>query len=94
MKKGRSDFALMKGFVEAVAFGDPGKVLSGPDTSLETHLTVFAAEKARRPGRVEDEIGRVRLGTVLGAASIQKVEPALPRLPRPLRSRFFGFRGC
>ena len=52
MKKGRSDFALMKGFVEAVAFGDPGKVLSGPDTSLETHLTVFAAEKARRPGRV------------------------------------------
>jgi len=49
---GGGDFWLMKSFVEAVAAGDPKKVLSGPQTSLETHRMVFAAERARRTGRV------------------------------------------
>ncbi|MGE5602377.1 MAG: Gfo/Idh/MocA family protein [Nitrososphaerales archaeon] len=47
-----ADYLLMQGFVEAVATRDQGKVLSGPDETLETHLTVFAAEQARREGRV------------------------------------------
>jgi hypothetical protein len=42
----------VKRFVEVVATRDQGKVLSGPDETLESHLTVFAAEQARREGRV------------------------------------------
>ena len=44
----------MHRFIEAVATDDPGKILSGPDETLETHLMVFAAEKARRKNRVVD----------------------------------------
>jgi predicted dehydrogenase len=50
---GGGDYGLMQRFVAAVAEGDPGKILSGPDESLETHLMVFAAERARRRGTVE-----------------------------------------
>jgi predicted dehydrogenase len=50
---GGGDYYLMKHFVEAVATNDPGKILSGPDESLESHLMVFAAEQARRRGSVE-----------------------------------------
>jgi predicted dehydrogenase len=50
---GGGDYYLMKHFVEAVATNDPGKILSGPDESLESHLMVFAAEEARRRGSVE-----------------------------------------
>ncbi len=42
------DYALMKSFVAAVAQRDRSGILSGPTESLETHLTVFAAEQARR----------------------------------------------
>jgi predicted dehydrogenase len=42
------DYALMKSFVAAVAHRDASLILSGPTESLETHLTVFAAERARR----------------------------------------------
>ncbi|HEY4385408.1 MAG TPA: Gfo/Idh/MocA family oxidoreductase [Ktedonobacteraceae bacterium] len=49
---GGGDYGLMSHFVEAVAKRDPSLVLSGPDESLETHLTVFAAERARREKRV------------------------------------------
>jgi predicted dehydrogenase len=45
------DYALMKSFVTAVAQRDPSMILSGPEESLETHLTVFAAEQARREQR-------------------------------------------
>ncbi|MEZ4631260.1 MAG: Gfo/Idh/MocA family oxidoreductase [Deinococcales bacterium] len=47
--KGHSggDYGLIKTFVEAVATGDAKKLLSGPDESLESHLMVFAAERAR-----------------------------------------------
>jgi hypothetical protein len=49
-----SDYLLMRHFVDAVATRDPSKVLSGPDETLESHLTVFAAEEARRERRVVD----------------------------------------
>lgn len=45
---GGGDYRLMSSFVDAVAKNDPSKVLSGPEESLETHLMVFAAEKARK----------------------------------------------
>lgn len=51
---GGGDFGLMDSFVAAVAAGDPARILSGPDETLETHLMVFAAERARREGRVVD----------------------------------------
>jgi hypothetical protein len=42
----------MKNFLAAVAEEDPSKILSGPEETLETHLMVFAAERARREKRV------------------------------------------
>lgn len=49
---GGGDYGLIRSFVEAVAANDSMKILSGPDVSLETHMMVFAAEKARRENRV------------------------------------------
>ncbi|HET8845795.1 MAG TPA: Gfo/Idh/MocA family oxidoreductase [Ktedonobacteraceae bacterium] len=49
---GGGDYALMEHFVTAVANRDPDAILSGPAESLETHLTVFAAERSRREGLV------------------------------------------
>ncbi len=46
------DYGLMDAFLTAVATGDPSAILSGPQESLETHRMVFAAEQARREGRV------------------------------------------
>jgi predicted dehydrogenase len=56
---GGGDARLMEQFVAAVAAKDPGRILSGPAESLETHLMVFAAEAARRDGRVVEvaEVG-------------------------------------
>jgi hypothetical protein len=42
----------MDAFVRAVATGDRSHILTGPRTSLEAHLAVFAAERARREGVV------------------------------------------
>jgi predicted dehydrogenase len=53
---GGGDGRLMEQFVAAVASGDPSKIFSGPDESLETHLMVFAAEAARHQGRVVDVV--------------------------------------
>lgn len=50
---GGGDFGLMQAFVKAVATGDRSHILSGPDETLESHLMVFAAEAARREGRVK-----------------------------------------
>jgi predicted dehydrogenase len=50
---GGGDAGLMKAFTTAVATGDPSSILSGPQESLETHLAVFAAERARHRGTVE-----------------------------------------
>ncbi len=49
---GGGDYRLMQGFVAAVGERDPAKILSGPAETLESHLAVFAAERARREGRV------------------------------------------
>ena len=49
---GGGDYGLMQCFVDAVANRDPSGILSGLIESLETHLTVFAAERAHRENRV------------------------------------------
>lgn len=49
---GGGDYWLMRYFTDAVRHNDPSRILSGPQEALETHLTVFAAERARREGRV------------------------------------------
>jgi predicted dehydrogenase len=49
---GGGDYNLIQKFVEAVATRDPSGILSGPVESLETHLTTFAAERARLENRV------------------------------------------
>jgi predicted dehydrogenase len=49
---GGGDFGLMGSFIEAVATNDTSKILSGPQETLESHLTVFAAEEARKAGKV------------------------------------------
>jgi len=46
------DQALMQAFLVALRTGEADHVRSGPAVSLETHLTTFAAEKARLEGRV------------------------------------------
>ena len=47
------DAALMEAWTAALRTGDPGSIVSGPEESLETHLTTFAAERSRRRGTVE-----------------------------------------
>ncbi|HSK36221.1 MAG TPA: hypothetical protein VLA80_05750, partial [Actinomycetota bacterium] len=49
---GGGDWGLMDAFVRAVATGDRSHVLTGPRASLEAHLVVFAAARARRDGVV------------------------------------------
>ncbi len=49
---GGGDAALMRAFLGAVRDGDPSGLASGAAETLETHLTVFAAEQARVEGRV------------------------------------------
>ena len=51
---GGGDFGLIQSFVAAVSENDPSRILSGPDETLESHLMVFAAERARQAGTVED----------------------------------------
>lgn len=47
-----ADVALMDEFVGAVEAGDPARIATGPAETLRTHRVVFAAERARREGRV------------------------------------------
>ena len=44
---GGGDFGLLENFVNALLINDPTNILSGARESLESHLAVFAAEKAR-----------------------------------------------
>jgi predicted dehydrogenase len=49
---GGGDAGLIKAFIRAIATNDRSCILSGPDETLESHLTVFMAEDARRQGQV------------------------------------------
>jgi predicted dehydrogenase len=49
---GGGDNGVIENFVAAVAANNPDLVLSGPKATLESHLMVFAAEKARLRGQV------------------------------------------
>ena len=49
---GKGDYGLMDAFTSALAENNPRRILSGPRESLDTHLMVFAAERARRENRV------------------------------------------
>jgi predicted dehydrogenase len=49
---GGGDPRLMEAFIKAVGTGDAGFIRTGPDVTLESHLIVFAAERARRENRV------------------------------------------
>ncbi|GAA4017908.1 Gfo/Idh/MocA family oxidoreductase [Deinococcus rubellus] len=51
---GGGDDGLMAAFLEAVQRDDPSLILSGPQETLESHLMVFAAERARETGQVVD----------------------------------------
>jgi predicted dehydrogenase len=51
---GGGDYNLMKRFVEAVRHTDQGMLLTGADETLASHRMVFAAEQARKEGRVVD----------------------------------------
>jgi hypothetical protein len=45
---GGGDHALMRDFVEAVAWQDPNRLTSTIDVSIESHIMGFAAEKSRK----------------------------------------------
>ena len=45
------DENVLKAFMNAAATGDTSYILSGAEETLETHLTVFAAEQSRREGK-------------------------------------------
>ncbi len=45
---GGGDFGLIKSFITALSKNDKSYILSGVSETLESHLMVFAAEKARR----------------------------------------------
>ncbi|MBM7785373.1 Gfo/Idh/MocA family protein [Tenggerimyces flavus] len=53
---GGGDAGLMDAFTRALATGDRRHILSGPAESLETHLAVFASERARH-GRTVERVG-------------------------------------
>jgi predicted dehydrogenase len=49
---GGADFFLAQSFVRAVRENNAALILTGADDTLESHLAVFAAERARRDGTV------------------------------------------
>ncbi|MCP4200136.1 MAG: Gfo/Idh/MocA family oxidoreductase [Proteobacteria bacterium] len=49
---GGGDERTVESFIAAVANNDPSLILSDPEETLESHLIVFAAERARRENRV------------------------------------------
>jgi predicted dehydrogenase len=50
---GGGDDGVVASFLEAVRNGNPAAVKTGPAASLESHLIVFATERARKNGSVE-----------------------------------------
>ncbi len=59
---GGGDSGLMRAFLAALQAGNADLIATGPEVSLESHLIAFAAERARREGRVVDlhEMGKGR----------------------------------
>ncbi|KAG6817192.1 hypothetical protein H0H87_011550 [Tephrocybe sp. NHM501043] len=51
---GGGDLGLMGAFVEAVRSGEQGVLGTDVEEVMKSHMTVFAAEKSRREGRVVD----------------------------------------
>lgn len=51
---GGADFFAIDAFVHAVSTGEAGRILTGPEESLRSHLLCFAAEKSRTEHRVID----------------------------------------
>lgn len=51
---GGGDLGLIRAFVEAVRTGDQDMLGTDIDQVLRSHLTVFAAEKSRREGKIVD----------------------------------------
>ncbi|KAJ2607734.1 hypothetical protein EV177_005346 [Coemansia sp. RSA 1804] len=49
---GGGDLGIIKSFVEAIAFNNPGLLPSNSTSSFASHVVVFAAEEARRCGNV------------------------------------------
>ena len=50
---GGGDPAIMKEWLDAIASRDQSGIITGPDETLETHITTFAAERSRLNGTVE-----------------------------------------
>lgn len=50
-KHGGGDFNLLKSFTDAIRSGDRKEIVTGMETSLESHMLVFAAEKSRHENR-------------------------------------------
>ena len=51
---GGADTAMINDLLSALQENDQSLLLSGPDETLQTHLAVFASEKARKSGTVEN----------------------------------------
>jgi hypothetical protein len=51
---GGGDRGVLEAFLQAVASGDPAPILSSPLETLASHLVVFAAERSRRLGYIEE----------------------------------------
>ena len=66
---GGGDFGVVHAFVRAIATGDASLILSGADATLESHRMAFAAERARREGRV------VRLSEMKGRDASCRIGP-------------------
>jgi len=49
---GGGDAGVINAFIDALRHNDPSRISSGPEISLESHLMVFAAEKARAEDRI------------------------------------------
>lgn len=50
---GGGDHGLVRAFLKSIRENDPSAITTGPDVSLESHLIVFAAERARQQGVIE-----------------------------------------
>jgi hypothetical protein len=64
---GGGDLGLSRAFIEAVASKDQTRLGVTPDDVLNSHLLVFAAEKARREERVI-RFGDFKKGALAGEA--------------------------